>query len=85
MKLSDDFNIWWNMPKYSEVEILAREFSDVEIVQRNASNQDWPGPEKDVQYWVELENGYAVGVITPRKKPATFPFYKMHEYQESNN
>ena len=85
MKLSDDFNIWWNMPKYSEVEILAREFSDVEIVQRNASNQDWPGPEKDVQYWVELENGYAVGVITPRKKPATCPFYKMHEYHESNN
>jgi hypothetical protein len=77
MKLIEDFDIWWNMPKYKDTEILAKEFSDVEIVHRNGSNQGWPGPEKDVHYWVELENGYAVGIVTPKKKPATFPVYSM--------
>jgi hypothetical protein len=78
MTLLEDFNIWWNLPKFADIEIPAKEFSEVEIVQRNASNQGWPGPEKDVHYWVELENGMAVGIITPRKKPATFPVYSMH-------
>lgn len=77
MTLFEDFDIWWKMPKYKDVEILAKEFSDVEIKQRNGSNKGWPGPEKNVHYWVELENGYAVGIITPKKKPATFPFYRM--------
>jgi hypothetical protein len=77
MKLIEDFGIWWNMPKHKDADIPAREFSEVEIKYRNASNAGWPGPEKEVQYWVELENGYAVGIITPRKKTATFPFYKM--------
>lgn len=77
MKLIEDFNIWWNMPKYKDTEILAKEFGEIEIKQRNGSNAGWPGPEKEVQYWVELENGYAVGVVTPRKKPATFPVYSM--------
>lgn len=77
MKLIEDFNIWWEMPKFKDIEIPAKEYSDVEIVQRNGSNTGWPGPEKDVHYWVELENGMAVGIITPRKKPATFPFYRM--------
>lgn len=77
MTLIEDFNIWWTLPKFEGVEVPAKEFSDVEIVQRNASNAGWPGPEKDVHYWVELENGFAVGIITPRKSLATFPIYKM--------
>lgn len=77
MTLYEDFKYWWNLPKFQGVDIPAREFSAVEITQRNGSNAGWPGPEKDVQYWVELENGWAVGIITPRKKPATFPFYRM--------
>ena len=77
MTLFEDFNIWWEMPKFDKIDIPAKEFSDVEIVQRNGSNKGWPGPEKDVHYWVELENGMAVGIITPKKKPATFPFYRM--------
>ena len=81
MKLIEDFDIWWNMPKYKDAEIAAKEFSDIEIKQRNGSNQGWPGPEKDVQYWVELENGYAVGIVTPRKKPATFPVYSMNHVE----
>ena len=78
MKLIEDFDIWWDLPKYKNVEILAKEFSDVEIKQRNGSNKGWPGPEKNVHYWVELENGMAVGIITPKKKPATFPVYSMN-------
>ena len=77
MTLYEDFNIWWKMPKFDKIDIPAKEYSDVEIVQRNGSNAGWPGPEKDVHYWVELENGMAVGIITPRKKPATFPFYRL--------
>lgn len=79
MRLIDDFDIWWNMPKYKDVTIPARQFGEVEIVQRNGSNRGWPGPEKDVQYWVELENGWAVGIITPKKKAATFPMYMMRD------
>lgn len=81
MTLIEDFNIWWDMSKYKDVEILAKEFSDVEIKQRNGSNKGWPGPEKDVHYWVELENGYAVGIVTPKKKPATFPVYSMNHVE----
>lgn len=81
MTLIEDFNIWWDMSKYKDVEILAKEFSDVEIKQRNGSNKGWPGPENNVHYWVELENGYAVGIITPKKKPATFPVYSMKHGQ----
>ena len=77
MTLVEDFNIWWNLPKFADIEIPAKEFSEVEIVNRNASNQGWPGPEKDVHYWVELENGMAVGIITHKKKPAIFPMYSM--------
>lgn len=77
MKLIEDFDIWWKMPKYKDAEIPAKEFSEVEIKQRNGSNRGWPGPEDNVHYWVELENGYAVGIITPKKKPATFPVYSM--------
>jgi hypothetical protein len=77
MTLFEDFDIWWKMPKYKDVEIPAKEFSDVEIKQRNGSNKGCPGPEDNVHYWVELENGMAVGIITPKKKPATFPFYRM--------
>ena len=27
MKLIEDFDIWWNMPKYRDTEILAKEFA----------------------------------------------------------
>lgn len=77
MKLAEDFNIWWNMPRYKDIEIEAKRFSEVEIKVRNGSNVGWPGPERDVKYWVELENGWAVGIQTPRKKLATFPCYEM--------
>lgn len=77
MTLEEDFNIWWNMPKYQDVTIPARQFGTVKILARHGSNFGWPGPEKDVNYWVELENGWAVGIVAPRKKNASFPLYMM--------
>jgi len=77
MNLNDDFDIWWKMSKYKDVEIPAKKFSNVEILDRHGSNRGWPGPETTVDYWVELENGVAVGIITPRKGAASFTFYQM--------
>jgi hypothetical protein len=58
-------------------EIPARQFADVRIKERNASNHRWPGPEKTVKYWVELENGWAVGMYEPKRGKAEFPMYEM--------
>ena len=85
LTLSEDFNIWWNMRKYKDRDFPARQFGDQIIVQKNASNKGWPGEEKDVEYWVELENGLAVGMVhrrgpsgTRRKKYAEFPIVAMN-------
>ena len=75
MNLIDDFNIWWRMPKYKDATIPARQFGDVEITERHGSNRGWPGPEQDVKYWVTLANGWAVGIMAPRKGNASFPMY----------
>ena len=68
-----DFQWWWNMKKYKKKDIPARQFSDIKIEQRYASNEGWPGPEQTVKYWVELENGYAVGMHEPNRGKAEFP------------
>lgn len=72
-----DFQWWWNMRKYKKKDIPAKQFSDVKIVDRNASNVGWPGTEKTVKYWVELENGWAVGMHEPKRGKAEFPMYEM--------
>jgi hypothetical protein len=84
LTLAEDFEIWWNMPKYRKREILAKEFGNQKIVYKNASNRGWPGEERDVDYWVELENGFAVGMRHGRSesgmrraKYADFPVVKM--------
>ena len=63
--------------KYKKKDIPAKQFSDVKIKQRNAGNYGWPGPEKTVKYWVELVNGYAVGMHEPKRGKAEFPMYEM--------
>ena len=50
-------------------DIKAYEFRDVAVVCERAlaleddgiAFKSWPGTHKNVTYWVELENGYAVG------------------------
>lgn len=75
MTLNEDFSIWWNMAKYQKATIPAKEFRDIEITVKHGSNTGWPGPERDVHYWVELANNWAVGIITPELNMgnATFP------------
>lgn len=80
MKLIDDFNSWWDLPKYKKQEIPAKKYADFEIVERGASNSGWPTDDKSVSYWVRLENNVFVGfkeVKNPltkrRKKYCEFP------------
>ena len=84
MTLEDDFGAWWDLPKYNGVDIEAKKYSDVRVKNRHASYRGWPGGERDVEYWVELENGLAVGMVhrkgdtgTRRKKYAEFPVVEM--------
>tara|TARA_B100001027_G_C16219687_1_gene309181 strand:- start:50 stop:385 length:336 start_codon:yes stop_codon:yes gene_type:complete len=72
-----DFQWWWNMRKYKKKDIPAKQFSDVKIKDRHAGNYGWPGPEKTVKYWVELENGWAVGMHEVKRGKAEFPMYEM--------
>jgi len=84
LTLAEDFEIWWNMPKYRKREILAKEFGDQTVTYKHGSNRGWPGEERDVDYWVELDNGFAVGMRHGRSesgmrraKYADFPVVKM--------
>jgi len=56
----------------------ARKFADVKVVkEHDARDKVWPGSHKNVTYWYELENGYAVGF---NENPAigwSFPVIKM--------
>ena len=68
--LNEDFNAWWRLPKYRKKDIESRELFG----------------DKDVMYWVELHNGYAVGFREPRGPSGTrrakfceFPYAKLEE------
>lgn len=61
LTLAEDFAPWWNLPKYLKKDIPAREFSNCKIITKHGSNSGWPGEQRDVEYWVELDNGFAVG------------------------
>lgn len=82
LTLAEDFSPWWDMFKYQDQIIEARIFGDCEVIVRHASKRGWPGPEKDVEYWVTLDNGFAVGFHHPkvndrRAKYAKFPLVEL--------
>lgn len=78
-----DFAPWWNMKKYQKRDIPARAFGSQEIRTQHGTNRGWPGPESDVQYWVETWDGMAIGFREPRTetgrraKYAEFPVASM--------
>tara|TARA_R110000868_G_scaffold275005_1_gene534686 strand:- start:364 stop:648 length:285 start_codon:yes stop_codon:yes gene_type:complete len=82
--LEEDFGIWWNMPKYKTRDIEARAYANNKIVKTNASNKDWPGPEKDVKYWVILDNskcvGFMHGMSDAGKRRAKFAEFPVYDY-----
>ena len=84
--LQDDFGIWWDMPKYRNRDFEARKYADCKIVKVTPGNWGWPGPERDVKYWVTLDNGKVVGFRhgmseggKRRAKYAEFPVYNNEE------
>jgi len=84
LTLAEDFEMWWDMPKYRNHDIPAKEFGDQTVTYKHGSNRGWPGEERDVDYWVELDNGFAVGMRHGRSdsgmrraKYAEFPVVKL--------
>ena len=84
LTLAEDFEMWWDMPKYRNHDIPAKEFGNQTVTYKHGSNRGWPGEERDVDYWVELDNGFAVGMRHGRSdsgmrraKYAEFPVVKM--------
>jgi hypothetical protein len=61
LTLAEDFDPWWKLKKYQDHDIEAKQYSQVQIKMRHGSNSGWPGEQRDVEYWVELANGKAVG------------------------
>jgi len=59
----------------------AFKYADVEVInQYNFFGGDaraWPGPQKNVHYWVELANGYAVGMNENPSRGWSFPVVKL--------
>lgn len=56
----------------------AMKFADVEIIKEHDSFEEpWIGKEKNVHYWVELANGYAVGHNESPARGWSFPIKKL--------
>jgi len=82
--LGEDFQYWWRLPKYKKQKIDARDnYSDIEIKERHGSMVGWPNPAIIVSYWVELENGLAVGYSEIQKGKCTFPIVRMKISEDS--
>ena len=60
--LEQDFGIWWNMPKYKNRDFEARKYANNMIVDIGLGNYKWVRNEKDVKYFVVLDNGKCVGM-----------------------
>jgi len=75
--LGADFYYWWKLPAYKKQDFAAKEMSDALVTRRHQSMDGWPNPAVEVSYWVELDNGYAVGYSELKKGKVTFPVVKM--------
>jgi len=68
----------------------AYKMKDVEVVEQHCGlwDQDdympWPGKHKNVHFWVELENGYAVGFNENPARGWSFPVMRIKD-DNSNN
>lgn len=64
---------------------IAYKFKDINIIAEHSSMLDynsyigWPGKHKNVFFWVELENGYAVGWNENPGRGWSFPVFKIRE------
>lgn len=53
----------------------AHRYADVEV--ESEHNGDWPGPQRNVHYWVLLVNGYAVGWNENPSRGWSFPVIRV--------
>lgn len=60
--------------KYLDVEVTA-----VHGEPNSADQARWPGPQKNVYFWVELANGYAVGWNENPARGWSFPAVRMRK------
>lgn len=75
------------MPKefdsHEHSDTLAYQFKDVFVKKENCPMfgedpyKKWPGKHKNVYFWVELENGYAVGWNENPSRGWSFPVIKL--------
>jgi hypothetical protein len=59
---------------------LAWDMKDREVVAEHwiaRGSAPWPGPHKNVRYWVELDTGYAVGFNENPSHGWSFPIIKL--------
>ena len=78
MKLVDALPREFDGGEYSETR--AYKFHDVVVVKSHGYPNDyerWPGRERNVNVWHELENGYAVGWNENTSRGWSFPVIKM--------
>jgi hypothetical protein len=56
----------------------ARKFADIEVISEHHNfSKKWIGKQKNVGFWVELSNGYAVGMNENPARGLSFPVIKM--------
>lgn len=55
----------------------AFKFIDVEVVTEHMNDARWIGPQKNVFFWVELANGFAVGWNENPGRGWSFPVVKI--------
>ena len=56
----------------------AYKFKDVRVIKKHdAREKPWPGTHKNITYWWELANGYAVGMNENLARGWSFPVIKL--------
>jgi hypothetical protein len=76
MKLKDVLPYEFMGSEYSEDK--ARKFADIEVIKQHDSRDvNWIGKHKNITYWYELENGYAVGINENPSRGMSFPIEKI--------
>lgn len=52
----------------------ARKFVDIEVLKEyDSRDKHWIGKHKNITYWYELKNGYAVGINESPSRGLNFP------------
>lgn len=55
-----------------------RKFADIKVISKfDSRKRKWVGTHKNVTYWYELENGYAVGLNENPSRGLSIPVVKL--------